>query len=140
MIEVKTHGNQKKIFWIVLMHWLTSKKREKEEFWVKNTAMRFEFNIHHMSDCSILYSFRLGVKTGSDGNKWFLMRFGDVPVPEEFPADEANMFWPHSVIKFYETHLVWQRSPTGFDQTSLTENTEGTDGVPQNIQCMFSLH
>ncbi|XP_055308829.1 chromobox protein homolog 3-like [Sitodiplosis mosellana] len=82
----------------------------------------------------------LGAKRDRIGNIWFLMKFGDVAIAEEYPANEANMFWPDSVIKFYETRLLWQQSPDGFDQASLTENIEGTDGDPQNIQYVTDVN
>lgn len=75
----------------------------------------------------------------NNGELLFLMKFIDVPIAEEFPAYIANFLWPKSVIRFYESRLKWytsqQQNAVSVDQATTKENNEGTEGVPQNIQC-----
>lgn len=68
------------------------------------------------------------------------MKFSDVHIAEEFPATKVNIYWPHAVIKFYEERLEWHKPTVRFGPSMpVTEDSNGTEGDPQRVLCMYLL-
>lgn len=67
--------------------------------------------------------------------------FTDVNQTEQIPAAQANIYWPQSIIKFYEERLEWI-STVHFGQPIPTDESNNIDdsGRPESVLCTLFFH